>query len=363
MLVWSGIFFGWILWRIQGVRIAFGSCSTNKQGKGALWPQLADKDPDHLILLGDNIYADSKITFGQFIGATPPIIESQYKKLEDDEGFNSVLQKISGWDHLYATWDDHDYGINNGDKSFKYRNESMRSFLEFFHQSIDEQRLTRGGVYTSSTINITHSNDEIFQVKILLLDTRFFKDPRHTQDGDFLGETQWKWLEDELLNDQTADVILLGSSIQILPTQKIVEESWSIFPHARERLLRLIALSPCLNVILLSGDVHMAEVSQVSCLPLIPPIPSSFPQAFCTPSHETDFKTGPQPRHLWEFTSSGLSHTFVSEYRRRTDKSPPQERHPRDAHNYLEKTQILSRGYLAESLFNMYQVLLPPPLS
>jgi alkaline phosphatase D len=221
--------------------------------------------------LGDNIYADSKITFGQFIGATPQIIESQYKKLEDDEGFNLVLQKIGGWDHVFATWDDHDYGINNGDKSYQYKNESMKYFLEFFHQSLEDQILTRGGVYTSSTINITYSTDQIFQIKIILLDTRYFKDPRSTQDGDFLGETQWKWLEEEL-NDPTADVILLGSSIQILPTQKIVEESWSIFPHARDRLLRLVSLSPCLNVVLLSGDVHMAEVSQVSLPPPLLPL-------------------------------------------------------------------------------------------
>lgn len=271
MLVWSGIFFGWIFWRIQSVRIAFGSCSSHKQGKGALWRQLADKDPSHLILLGDNIYADSKITFGQFLSATPSVIEKEYQRLEADEGFNTVLQQIGGWEHVYATWDDHDYGLNNGDKSFKFKNESLKSFLEFFHQKIDPQILTRGGVYSSSLINITSATGKVFQVKVLLLDTRFFKDPRHVSDGDFLGEVQWEWLESELLNDRTADVILLGSSIQILPTQKIVEESWSIFPHARERLLRLVSLSPCLNVILLSGDVHMAEVSQV--LPTFPFVP------------------------------------------------------------------------------------------
>lgn len=266
-------FFGLFLPFCSSQRIAFGSCSTHKNGKAALWPQLADKSPTHLILLGDNIYADSKITFGQFIGATPNIIDLQYQKLSLDTGFNDVLQSIDGWKNVYATWDDHDYGVNNGDKNYEYRNESLKAFLDFFHYDehplhskdggdmTSSQYLSRGGVYTSSIIEIPQK-DKVYRVKIILLDTRYFKDPRSTSDGDFLGPEQWAWLEQEL-NDNTVDVILLGSSIQILPTQKIVEESWSVFPHARERLLQLISLSPCLNIILLSGDVHMAEVSQV----------------------------------------------------------------------------------------------------
>jgi alkaline phosphatase D len=257
-----------------GERIAFGSCSSHKNGKAALWPQLADKSPDHLILLGDNMYADQKITFGKFIGATPQVIKTQYDKLEEDPGFNSVLKKIHGWENVYATWDDHDYGINNGDRFFPYKNESLKHFLEFFHQPL-ESSLARGGVYSSSLITLPRSDGggggSKFLIKIILLDTRYFKDPRGTIDGDFLGETQWHWLEREI-NDSTVDVILLGSSIQILPTQKIVEESWSVFPHARERLLRLIAHAPCLNIILLSGDVHMAEVSQVSLLLSVSPL-------------------------------------------------------------------------------------------
>jgi alkaline phosphatase D len=264
MIVRLSLFFSLALSAIKGQRIAFASCSSHKNGKGALWPQLADKSPNQLILLGDNIYADQKITFGKFIGATPQVIKSQYNKLEEDPGFNSVLKKINGWSNVYATWDDHDYGINNGDRHFPYRNESLQHFLEFFHQPVEPSLARGGGVYSSSTVALPRSDGSKYLIKIILLDTRYFKDPRGTVDGDFLGETQWQWLEGEL-NDRTSDVILLGSSIQILPTQKIVEESWSVFPHARERLLRLVSLSPCLNIILLSGDVHMAEVSQVLC--------------------------------------------------------------------------------------------------
>lgn len=60
------------------------------------------------------------------------------------------------------------------------------------------------------------------------------------------------------------DLILLGSSIQVLPLNKLLEESWAAFPEARQRLLQLIA-SAEVQVVLLSGDVHMAEVSRATC--------------------------------------------------------------------------------------------------
>lgn len=119
----------------------------------------------------------------------------------------------------------------------------------------------RGGVYFSSTANLLEGSGS-FIVKSIFTDTRYFKNRADTESSDILGELQWKWLEEEL-NDETADIIFFVSSIQLLPTQKIVEESWSEYPYSRDRVLRLINKSPCANVIILSGDVHMAEVSQV----------------------------------------------------------------------------------------------------
>jgi len=308
---------------ILATRIAFGSCSSQKEGKGALWNELAAKDPNYLILLGDNIYTDVKGKFGHFTGATPERIRSQYEIFQDDSDWNLVLNKLGGWDRIFATWDDHDYGINNGDNTFPYRNESLEHFLQFFHVSEEDMDSLRrrGGVYSSKDIFIPNRNNDTFKVKIVMLDTRYFKDPKHTAHGDFLGEAQWKWFEEQM-QDHSAHLIIVGSSIQALPTQKIVEESWSDFPESRSRLLDVIGSSPCSNVVLLSGDVHMAEVSQATCL---------------------SGGTGRQ-RRLWEFTSSGLSHTFISYL----------------SSNNGEK-MIVSRGNLINSLFNMYQATYPAP--
>jgi alkaline phosphatase D len=186
-----------------------------------------------------------------------------------------------GKDRIFATWDDHDYGLDNGDRTFINREASLSAFLKFFHTDATdlEYRLTRGGVYKSHVVPIARGNNQKdFIVKVIMLDTRYFKDPKGAGDdadntdsaADILGAEQWSWLETELLGslheaaESPPDLILLGSSIQVLSTQKIFEETWSDFPRARQRLLNLVTNAPCPNVLMLSGDVHMMEVSQVS---------------------------------------------------------------------------------------------------
>ena len=95
--------------------------------------------------------------------------------------------------------------------------------------------------YTNNEDNIdntkTTANSGEFVYKIILLDTRSNKDAvPHTIDdamiGDFMDQEEWNWLEQEMYDD-SVDMIILGSSIQILPTDKVLEETWVEFPLAR----------------------------------------------------------------------------------------------------------------------------------
>lgn len=212
---------------------------------------------------------------GQWQPASIEAIQNSYTELSQDQGW-SALSSSLGRDHIFATWDDHDYGLDNGDRTFINREGSLEAFLNFFHTDATdlEYRLKRGGVYKSHVIPISRGdNYPIFIIKVIMLDTRYFKDPKGGDDADLLGAEQWSWLESELQEPRDGspapDLILLGSSIQVLATQKIFEETWSEYPQARQRLLNLVTNSPCPNVLMLSGDVHMMEVSQVSIIPVV----------------------------------------------------------------------------------------------
>jgi alkaline phosphatase D len=65
------------------------------------------------------------------------------------------------------------------------------------------------------------------------------------------------WLQEQL--SQPADIRLLCSSTQVIPDAKGMDE-WGNFPHERQRPLDLVKKTG--DVLLLSGNVHFAEISQ-----------------------------------------------------------------------------------------------------
>ena len=75
-----------------------------------------------------------------------------------------------------------------------------------------------------------------------------------------LGETQWQWLAEQLRHP--AELRLIVSSTQIIPDQKGMDE-WGAFPHERLRLFELIRSTGAEGVLLVSGNVHFAELSRL----------------------------------------------------------------------------------------------------
>ncbi|CAK4648402.1 hypothetical protein LEN26_019581 [Aphanomyces euteiches] len=243
-------------------RFAFGSC--NDQSKPQmLWPVITARDPQLWLWLGDNIYGDIRkldkdtLTNGVFRPAPPEVLKEKYELQLSHPDYKVFRERFP----IIGIWDDHDYGINDGDKNYLYKKESQQLFLDFLDEPRDSPRRQQEGIYTSYEYG---QGDQ--RVKFILLDNRYHRDPYSTPGGDFLGEAQWKWLENELMTT-TATFNVIASGIEILPNDRWykIGETWSKFPASRTRLLNLIQTSRASGVILLSGDVHYAEIHQVNC--------------------------------------------------------------------------------------------------
>ena len=222
-------------------RIAFGSCG-HQIGEQFIWNSVVAMDPQLWIWLGDNIYGDTE---------DMEVLRRKYQQLGDNYNYQLLKAKCP----VIATWDDHDYGVNDGGKNYPKKAESQKVFLEFFEEPSGSPRWKQEGIYTSYEYGPTDQ-----QVKVILLDQRYHRDDPDT-DGDVLGEVQWKWLEDEFRNS-TAKVVLVGSSFQFV-SNKHPFETWGHFPSARERMLKLIKDTGVKGVIFLSGDRHFAEISKL----------------------------------------------------------------------------------------------------
>ena len=289
-------------------KIAFGSC--NNAHLESLFDVIESFNVDKLLLLGDTIYLDDKRY--KHLQPSEKLING-YSLFKQDLSWKSLFVKLNGWSNIHAIYDDHDFGYDNADKFNPFKELSMESFYNFTdipHTTVDEldtsgsiakshnydsRKRRASGVYSSYT-HTFQQNNNTFTYKTILLDLRSNKDESHNSEGDFLGQEQWQWLIDELSDSYIYDMIIIGSSLQVLRTDGIVEESWNIFPAQRKKLMNILSfISIYTNVLILSGDIHQAEVSQAICAPL--PISSHF-------------STIPIIRTLLEITSSGFTHTF-----------------------------------------------------
>lgn len=250
-------------------QIAFGSCNRQYEEQ-PMWPIVLQNKPGLWIWLGDNIYGDTE---------DMDVLKQKYELQKNNAGYQQVMASTP----IIGIWDDHDYGVNDGGKEYPKKQESQQLLLDFLGEPENSPRRKREGAYASYTYG-----PEGKRVKVILLDARYFRDPLVKDDkknmpneqGEILGETQWKWLEKELTNSDAA-VHLIGSGIQFIPEEHIYEK-WANYPKERKRLFDVISRTKAKGVILLSGDRHIAEISRIE-------VPSlSYP--------------------IYEVTASGLTH-------------------------------------------------------
>lgn len=252
--------------------IAFGSC--NRQDRAQpLWSFITENNPDLWIWLGDNIYGDTD---------DMNVLREKYVQQKNNAGYRKLLETCP----VIGIWDDHDFGRNDAGTGYAYKAESQQLMLDFLDEPANSERRARKGAYTSYLYGTGNK-----QVKVILLDSRYHRDTLAkaekaylpNENGDILGEEQWKWLEKEL-NESKAAVNIIGNGIQFI-SEEHPYEKWANFPKSRKRLFSLIGKSKARGVMLLSGDRHIAEIAKI------------------------DHPEIPYP--VYEVTASGLTHAHA----------------------------------------------------
>jgi len=237
-------------------RVFFGSCIKQDQPKPLL-AKMADLSPELMIFLGDNIYGDAD---------DMDVLRAKYRTLESDAGFQRLRQSCP----TLATWDDHDFGVNDGGADFPKRTESEAIFEDFWFGEGNSEARFRPGVYDAVVFGPSGK-----RLQVIMLDTRFFRSPLKkgekrvggswVPDEDpsksMLGEAQWNWLEEQLL--EPADVRIIASSIQFV-AEDAGQETWSNLPTEKRRMLDLLKTTNAKGAIFISGDRHWSELSALS---------------------------------------------------------------------------------------------------
>ncbi len=257
--------------------MVFASCNDQNM-KQPLWKPILETAPDVFIWGGDNIYADTD---------DMDIMKAEYDKIKTHLDY----MKLSKTSKIIGTWDDHDYGKNDAGAEWEAKAEAQKLFLDFLEVPKEDIRRSREGVYHSETFSTPKGS-----IKVILLDTRYFRDPlkevsiegvryqawEKGEGGTQLGEAQWDWLEKELEED-TATFTVIVSSIQFLADEHGWEK-WGNFPDEVEKMWQTLKNAKAKNIFILSGDRHLAEFSVA--------------------------KVGGLSYPLVEFTASGMTKTY-----------------------------------------------------
>jgi alkaline phosphatase D len=281
------------------MKLAFTSCADPLDApQQPVWAMLAGKRPDHLLLLGDQIYMDYGAGLNpgngkpagfddlEFAAHMHHRYQSQWAAMQ-----GSGLWQLPGL-QVHGVWDDHDFAWNNsyggagpvdGHEDYdthelpvppRKQQISRHLFRQFF-------RHLRAPVYPVNELTSAAAIDRLAEdlrqpvfhsealpagacegrvtlapgVNLLLTDGRSFRSSRelpHAQ-RTLLGRAQMDWLRNNI-DDHAVSLIASGCTLD-RNGELTNPECWSHYPD-HDELKAFLALRPAARVLLLSGDVH-----------------------------------------------------------------------------------------------------------
>jgi len=236
-------------------KFAIGSCAYINQseydrpgkpygGQYQIFTNIYKMDPDFFVWMGDDVYL-REVDWNSRIGIL--------KRYTHDRA-TKELQPMLGSMHNYATWDDHDYGPNNSDRSFWAKNFTREAFKLFWANP-------SYGVPGAEESIATYF--EWADCAFFMTDDRTYRSPENRKSTDkiMLGDDQVEWLIDALTSSRAPfKFIVIGSTV-LNPVA--AGENYENYPNEKAKLMKLIADERIEGVVFLTGDIHRGELSKL----------------------------------------------------------------------------------------------------
>jgi phosphodiesterase/alkaline phosphatase D-like protein len=258
-------------------RVVFASCA-NTGSTSDVFTAMKEQQPDLFVHMGDLHYEDiTRNDLAAFREAYVRVLASPTQAAL----FRSVP--------LAYTWDDHDFGPNNSDRTSPSRTAALQAYRRFTpHYPLDD--------HPAATI---HQAFTVGRVRFLMTDARSARSPHRlpASQRTMLGSAQLAWIERELEAAKSASLVVWVNTIPWITRRfELFRQGWAKFAHEREAIANTIArLGLTERLIMLSGDAHMLALddgtnSQYSTLPTAPR--KGFVVAHAAPMDRTNSRKG-----------------------------------------------------------------------
>jgi alkaline phosphatase D len=238
---------------LTSVRVALGSCfwapdpadptAGRREEDYGIFTAIAARQPDLMLWLGDNVYLRDMDT-------------STRTGLLERYGHNRALaelQPLLASTHQYAVWDDHDYGPNDSDRSYRDKHWAREAFTLYWGNP-------SAGIEGSPGIT---TRFDWADVEFFLLDNRWNRSPnmRSTGKRQVFGEAQIEWLLDALSSSRATFKVVVAGGQVLNPVR--TAETYANYPEERQEFLRRIEEERVRGVLFLTGDRHFTELTRL----------------------------------------------------------------------------------------------------
>ncbi len=228
-------------------KVVIASCMDEsfREVQKAIWAQVLAQKPDAIFLIGDNVYANqpARIT-------SEEQIFRRYAEAREAIDLFRAPKLVP----ILATWDDNDYGMNDGDRTWLFKPAVTGAFFGFFPQEKAGAEFQRGPGISSWW--------RAFGVNFALLDNRSFRSPNGLDlpDQTHFGAEQEKWIQQGIT--AAREPVLLVSGDQFFGEYKLCESYESNHPRSLSARLKDWRKSP-VPLLFVSGDRHLADINSV----------------------------------------------------------------------------------------------------
>lgn len=252
------------------MRIVFTSCCDPLyDGEQRAWDEVRSLGPQHIVLLGDNIYMDFK--FSKHLNArqvrklkVADFARRMHASYASQWAVASFRSAIAGA-HVHAIWDDHDFAWNNSrgagdDDGEAFVPADRRHVSRALFQQFRDALVSKPGAYPAYGLGeATHvpdggsihaKADLAPDVRLHLLDGRSFRQSA----GEMLGDLQQRRIAGDWLQPPGLNLVASGVTL---------EEGWKAYKD----LAWLRGQARAHRILVLSGDIHEVRFSDKHGIP------------------------------------------------------------------------------------------------
>ncbi len=237
-----------------------GSCMSDSHAfehvRNRIWGQMLTHNADFLVLLGDEVYVDDYdfVKRGQ-------VTEFDLWTRYIDSFRKTPLFQSRQLIPIFAIWDDHDYGTNNSDRTFKSKKAAKKVFNAFFGSEPIPHHfdVSKNQIYFSF---------QGYGQKFLFMDDRYYRNPDAQSKYGQWGEAQHQWFRKQI-KTATGPIWLANGGQFFTKATTITQDNGKkkqinetfVDDHPRHFKTLMNDIKQAKHpVVFLSGDIHYSEV-------------------------------------------------------------------------------------------------------